>query len=148
MINKVKKEIEEWVSFQKHGWSIRWTVLLHAPYYSSGMSTDKTLEGWEMRKSAVILMREVLVALWGRRRKWGWKIHFQFFFFFFSFPLRHLKVNVIMEKKKKKRKPHFAGFYYRFLPYLQLPINFTILLFISRIYMQYIIFLSTFSNVL
>ena len=34
------------------------------------MSTDKTLEGLEMRKSAVILIREVLVALWGRRRKW------------------------------------------------------------------------------
>ena len=144
MINKIKTEIQEWVSFQKHGWSFRWTVLQHAPYYSSGMSTDKTLEGLEMRKSAVILIREVLVALWGRRRKWGWKIYFQGFFFF----LRHWKVNLTMEKLKKKIGNPTLQTFSRVLPYLQLPINFTILLFISRIYIQYIICLSTFSNVL
>ena len=54
----------------------------------------------------------------GKEEKVGLEDTFLVFFFFFYFPLRHLKVNVIMEKKKKKRKPHFAGFYYRVLPYL------------------------------
>ena len=55
----------------------------------------------------------------GKEEKVGLEDTFLVFFFFFSFPLRHLKVNVIMEKKKKKkRKPHFADFYYRVLPYL------------------------------
>lgn len=144
MINKIKKEIQEWVRFQKHDQQIRWTVLLHAPYCSSGMSTDKTLEGLEMRKSAVILIiREVLVALWGRRRKWGWKIHFQVFFF-----PQALKSKPNHGKEKKKLGNPTLQTFTRVLPYLQLPVNFTILLFISRIYIQYIIFLSSFSNVL
>lgn len=51
------------------------TALPHVPERSRGRHSDNSLVELEIRKLAVVLTREVLVALWESRKEWGQRIY-------------------------------------------------------------------------